>query len=122
DLFRPGQVANDLARDVGDGDLDVAARRGFQVIADGRSRRRVLSTEVLGPAGVAAERYVIEPLSPRSDVEQMSVGGERLLVQLLKRGNVVDDPDSAPVRARDQIVVARVDQQGIHTYVRQPGH
>src|SRR5215468_990020 len=52
----------------------------------------------------------------------MRVGGERLLVQLLQRSDVVNDPNAAPVRGRDQVVVARVDQQVVHTHGRQTGH
>ena len=49
----------------------------------------------------------------------MASGRENLVVELLKRRDVIVDDDAAAMRAQDQVIVARMDDQVVDGNGRQ---
>ncbi len=85
-----------------------------------RDRERVAAHE----EEVAARRAAADAVPFRSDavVEEVRVGGEHRGRELLERPDVVQDPDAASVRAGDQVVVARVDDEVVDGHGGQSVH
>ena len=48
----------------------------------------------------------------------MHLGGEHRLAQFFERGDVLHDPDAAPVRADDEVVLAFLDLDVVHRHRR----
>ena len=72
-VFGAVERADHAAVDVGDRDLDVAARRRLQVVVDRRAARRVLADEDLLPADLLVVLLIVQLRDRRTDVEQRRV-------------------------------------------------
>ncbi len=95
--------------------------RRRQVVVDRRAARRVLADEHLLAADLLAALPIVEVGDRRTDVEEHRVLRRRRR-ELLQRRDVVGDPDAAPVRRDDQVVVARMDQDVVDARRRKVVH
>jgi hypothetical protein len=103
-----GERANDTAGGIANSNGDVRRRHGtLQVIADRYSEGRVLAAERFVGDEAAVVRW-IELHGRATEIEEERIGAHRF-GGLLYWCGVVQNPDAAPVRRQDHVVLARME-------------
>ena len=94
-------------------------------------RRRIAWRALLDGQWIPSHEQFVSTGSPPADalplggdaiLEQVDVGREDIVAQLLERRDVIENPDTSSVRRRDEVAVARVDDQIVHRNGRHVVH
>ena len=114
-----GERPHHLPLLIEDGDGHGSRRRGrLQVVVDARAVRRVIARRDFVLADDRIVRDLPEPIG-RQRREQMHRLLNHLRCELLERGQVVENPEAAPVGGDDQVVKAFLHLNAVHRRVRQ---
>src|SRR5258707_13806507 len=112
-----GKLTNYFALGVDDLDLQLAEQVAARlVVSDYGTGRRVVARKCGRASWPAAVRF--NPLLNRPGGNERGLLSSQLRSEMTQRGDVIDDPDPAPVGRQNEIIVPRLDRQVPHRYGR----